>query len=188
MEDVVAFIDARQQDVAEVKRPDAIISFLKTDDLLLERVRDEEQALLEPGTGGRWREMSSSSFPFRFVVGIVIVVALWGCGAATVTTWYTDPSKSDYPIRLTNWPAIALTVADRRAIPEKLFVRWIDPGVTWEKHSAAVVGEIQRVMLEAMGGRISGDSPTELRIAILDYRASWDSPNWLGFAALEASV
>jgi len=37
MEDVVAFIDARQQDVAEVKRPDAIISFLKTDDLLLER-------------------------------------------------------------------------------------------------------------------------------------------------------
>ena len=47
-DDVVAFIDAGQEDVAEVDGPDAILDLLEAEDLLLERVRDEEQALLEP--------------------------------------------------------------------------------------------------------------------------------------------
>jgi hypothetical protein len=47
VDDVVTFVDARQPDVAEVDRPDSIIDFLEAEDLLLERVRDEEQAFLE---------------------------------------------------------------------------------------------------------------------------------------------
>ena len=48
MEDVVPFVDTRQEDVAEVDGPDSVGHFLEAEDLLLERVRDEEQALLEP--------------------------------------------------------------------------------------------------------------------------------------------
>ena len=65
MEEVVAFVDARQQDVAEVERPNPIIDFLETDDVLREGIGDEEQALLEPDrpnfgrrTGGRISGMS----------------------------------------------------------------------------------------------------------------------------------
>ena len=47
-DDVVAFIDAGEEDVAEVDGPDPIVDFLEADNLLLERVRDEEQARLEP--------------------------------------------------------------------------------------------------------------------------------------------
>src|SRR4029077_7684914 len=51
-DDVVTFVDAGEQDVAEVERPDAVINFLEADDLLLERVRDEEQAFLESDRPG----------------------------------------------------------------------------------------------------------------------------------------
>ena len=47
-DEVVAFIDAGEEDVAEVDGPDPIIDFLEAEDVLLERVRDEDQALLEP--------------------------------------------------------------------------------------------------------------------------------------------
>jgi len=47
-EDRVAFVDPREEDVAEVDGPDPISDFLEAEDVLLERVRDEEQALLEP--------------------------------------------------------------------------------------------------------------------------------------------
>jgi hypothetical protein len=46
-EDVVTFIDPGQEDVAEVDGPDAIVDFLEAEDMLLERVRDKDQALLE---------------------------------------------------------------------------------------------------------------------------------------------
>src|SRR5207245_4062918 len=46
-EEVVAFIDAGQEDVTEVDGPDPIIDFLEAEDVLLERVRDEDQALFE---------------------------------------------------------------------------------------------------------------------------------------------
>ena len=43
----VAFIDAGEEDVAEVDGPDPIVDLVEADNLLLERVRDEEQALFE---------------------------------------------------------------------------------------------------------------------------------------------
>ena len=36
VDDVVAFIDARQEDIAEVDGPDPIVDFLEAEDLLLE--------------------------------------------------------------------------------------------------------------------------------------------------------
>lgn len=48
LEHIVAFIDAGEEDVAAVEGPDPIVDFLEAQDLLLERVRDEEQARLEP--------------------------------------------------------------------------------------------------------------------------------------------
>ena len=39
-DDGVALIDAAQEDVAEIARPNAIGDFLETEDLLLERVRE----------------------------------------------------------------------------------------------------------------------------------------------------
>lgn len=50
-ENVVTFIDAGQENIAEVERPDPVINLVEADDLLLERVRDEEQPFLEPD---RW--------------------------------------------------------------------------------------------------------------------------------------
>jgi hypothetical protein len=44
-DDVVAFIDAGQEDAAEVDGPDPVLDFLEADDLLLERVRDETSRL-----------------------------------------------------------------------------------------------------------------------------------------------
>lgn len=51
-QDVVAFIGPGQQDVAEVDGPDAVIHLLEADDMLLEGIGQEEQALLEPDRPG----------------------------------------------------------------------------------------------------------------------------------------
>ena len=47
-DDVVAFVDASEQDVAEVNGPDPIVDFLETDWMLLQGVGDEEQPVLQP--------------------------------------------------------------------------------------------------------------------------------------------
>ena len=47
-EEIVAFIDAGQEDVAEIDGPDPIGDVLEADHLLLEGGCDEEQACLEP--------------------------------------------------------------------------------------------------------------------------------------------
>ncbi len=41
-DDIVVFVDPRKEDVAEVDGPDPITDFLEAEDVLLERVRDEE--------------------------------------------------------------------------------------------------------------------------------------------------
>ena len=51
-DDVVPFVDPSQQDAAEVDRPDAVVHLLKADGVLLQRVGDEEQFLLEPERPG----------------------------------------------------------------------------------------------------------------------------------------
>lgn len=48
VDDVVALIDARQENVAEVDGPQPIIDLLEAADVLLQRVREEQQALREP--------------------------------------------------------------------------------------------------------------------------------------------
>ena len=40
---VVPFVDASQEDVAEVNGPDAVVDLLEADGVLLERVGDEQQ-------------------------------------------------------------------------------------------------------------------------------------------------
>jgi hypothetical protein len=45
---VVAFIDAGQQDIAEMDGPDAVVHFFESDDMLLERVGQKERPRLEP--------------------------------------------------------------------------------------------------------------------------------------------
>ena len=51
-DDVVAFVDAAEQHVAEVRGPDAVGDLLEADRVLLERVGDKEQPLFEAdGTG-----------------------------------------------------------------------------------------------------------------------------------------
>ena len=44
-DDVVPFVDAAQEDVAEVNGPDVVVDLLETDGVLLERVGDEQQPL-----------------------------------------------------------------------------------------------------------------------------------------------
>jgi hypothetical protein len=51
-DDVVAFIDASEQDVAEVNRPDPIVDLLEAHGMLLQGVGEEEQPLL-PANGAR---------------------------------------------------------------------------------------------------------------------------------------
>ena len=51
-DDVVPFVDAAEQHLAEVDRPDAVGDLFEADGMLLERVRDEEQALLEVDGAG----------------------------------------------------------------------------------------------------------------------------------------
>ncbi len=51
-DDVVPFVDATQQDVAEVNGPDAVGDLLEADGMLLERVGEEEQALLQADGAG----------------------------------------------------------------------------------------------------------------------------------------
>ena len=46
-DDVVALVDASEQDVAEVNGPDPIVDFLEADGMLLERVGQKQQALLQ---------------------------------------------------------------------------------------------------------------------------------------------
>jgi Phage integrase family len=41
-DDVVAFVDASEQDLAEVNGPDAIVDFLEADGMLLQRIGEEE--------------------------------------------------------------------------------------------------------------------------------------------------
>ena len=50
--DVVPFVDASQEDIAEVNRPDAVVDLLEPDGVLLERVGDEQQALLQTDGAG----------------------------------------------------------------------------------------------------------------------------------------
>ena len=51
-DDVVPFVDPAQAGRAEVDRPDAVVDLLEADGVLLERVGDEEQALLEAEGAG----------------------------------------------------------------------------------------------------------------------------------------
>ena len=53
-DDVVAFVDAAQQHVAEVNRPDPVVDLLEADGVLLERVGEEQQALPEADGARRW--------------------------------------------------------------------------------------------------------------------------------------
>src|SRR5436309_2604718 len=50
--DVVPFVDASQEDIAEVNRPDAVVDLLEPDGVLLECVGDEQQALLQTDGAG----------------------------------------------------------------------------------------------------------------------------------------
>ena len=51
-DDVIAFVDASEQHVAEVNGPDAVGDLLEADKVLLERVGDEQQPLLEADGAG----------------------------------------------------------------------------------------------------------------------------------------
>src|SRR2546429_4081016 len=51
-DDVVAFIDASEQDVAEVNGPDAVVHLLEAHGMLLECVREKAQPVLEPNRAG----------------------------------------------------------------------------------------------------------------------------------------
>lgn len=47
-DDEVSLVEASEKDGAEVDRPDAVVDLLEADVVLLERIGDEEQSLLEP--------------------------------------------------------------------------------------------------------------------------------------------
>ena len=49
---MVPFIDASQEHVAEVNRPDAVVDLLEADGVLLERVGNEQQPLLQTDGAG----------------------------------------------------------------------------------------------------------------------------------------
>jgi len=53
--DVVAFVDPPQQDVAEVNRPDAVVDLLEANRVLFERVGQIQQPRLEADGGSRLR-------------------------------------------------------------------------------------------------------------------------------------
>ena len=44
-DDVIAFVDAAEQHVTEMNRPDPVVDFLEADGVLLQRIGDEQQAL-----------------------------------------------------------------------------------------------------------------------------------------------
>ncbi len=44
-DDGVAFVDAAEQHVTEMNRPDPVVDFLEADGVLLQRIGDEQQAL-----------------------------------------------------------------------------------------------------------------------------------------------
>jgi len=54
-DDVVAFVNASEQDVAEVNGPDAVVDLLEADRVLLERVGQIQQPCLEADGGSRLR-------------------------------------------------------------------------------------------------------------------------------------
>ena len=51
-DDVVAFIDASEQDVAEMNGPDSVIDLLEPHRVLLQRIGEKEQTLFEPDGSG----------------------------------------------------------------------------------------------------------------------------------------
>jgi hypothetical protein len=58
----VAFVDASEQDGAEIDRLDPVVDFLESDVVRLERVGDEEELVLEPerpGVGYTLHEVKS---------------------------------------------------------------------------------------------------------------------------------
>ena len=72
-DDVVAFVDAPKEHVAEVNRPDAVVDFLQPHGMLFERVGQEEQALLEadgPGIGDPLDDEVSGIFHRRQRAGV----------------------------------------------------------------------------------------------------------------------
>jgi hypothetical protein len=46
--DAIPFVEPSQQDPTEMNRPDAIVDLFEADGVLLQRVGNEEQFLLEP--------------------------------------------------------------------------------------------------------------------------------------------
>ena len=50
-DDVVAFVDASKQDVAEMNRPDSVIDFLETEISLVEKVGEQNYLQTQIGEG-----------------------------------------------------------------------------------------------------------------------------------------
>ena len=77
-----------------------------------------------------------------------------------------------------------------RSTAEQLLLPvWLPPeDVAWTAHSQAVVGEIQRALVEALGAWVTGDSPVELRVTIATYEARFDKGTWSGITSLSAQA
>jgi hypothetical protein len=72
-DDVVAFVDAAEKDVAEVNRPDAVVDLLEPDGVLLQGIREEEEPCLEAdgaGIGDALDEEVSGIFDGRQESGV----------------------------------------------------------------------------------------------------------------------
>src|SRR5450432_3753394 len=52
MNDVVPFVESSEQNPTEMNRPDAVVHLLQADGVLLQRIGNEEQFLLEPERPG----------------------------------------------------------------------------------------------------------------------------------------
>jgi len=103
----------------------------------------------------------------------MIAILLSGCGFGVQPRLYASPPNDDYPVSLTAWPPVQLTVLDGRSLPAQLQpARVIDALVgvdTLAEHSTKVVGAVQRALLSALGPAAVSNSPLRLNVGVLVY-------------------
>lgn len=104
------------------------------------------------------------------------------------TRWHTmpEPIKRQSLPTVTSWAGATVVVTEGRQPPRSVVKRGSD-APNWDRYSAAVVHYARVALVDAIGPTALG-SDFELRVRVLEHAAAFRSPNWVGTAALEATL
>ena len=113
----------------------------------------------------------------RIAAVITIAMLLSGCGFGVQPPLYAFPPNDDYPISLTAWPPVRLTVSDGRPLPSQFQPARVADALIGvdspQEHSTKVVGAVQRAFLSALGPAAVSKSPLRLEVNVIDYHAQF---------------